>query len=154
MKNRNKWQFVIALIMSSLIMGCQSSHQRTAQKAFKIQVLEDNLKRDKQNVDAEALRIIGLKEWQLFKDESELNLIYKELNLVELKNNIIIAPIRDTIFENNINIIKQRCSDMKTKIRIYGENPSNLQAFKRRFNYDLEQLDFDFNNLNTFKKNY
>lgn len=142
MKNRKKWQIALLLCAGIMMSSCQSSTKKTAQNVAKIHALEDTIKKEKKIADDRAIKTALLKEWKTFKDESELDIIYHELQISEFRNNMRTIKIRDTLFENNVNLIEQRCADMKLRIIAYDKNQSDFQVFKRSFSYDLEQIDF------------
>lgn len=93
-------------------------------------------------------------EWNDFKKDHQLKLKATELRISDLRKAIATPETGqkiDSIFQEIVEL-QQKNNILRAKIISYESNQTDWATFKRKVDYDIEELDKVFHNLTTDNK--
>lgn len=142
--------FTIVLLAGTYFTSCNSFAKQVESKNVQF---DDNDK-NQSETEFHVRRIATAHEWNDFKKDQQLKLKATELQIADLRKSIATqetAQKIDSIFQEIVEL-QQKNNILRAKIISYESNQTDWATFKRKVDYDIEELDKVFYNLTTDNK--
>lgn len=135
------YTFAFATVLSgaAFLGSCQSASEKEESALNKVENAQNDLDAAKIAADSASNKVAQEQEWISFKANAEATIADNNVRIVELRAQMK-KPGKtfDKVYEERINDLEKKNSNLQSKIDAYEKQHSDWTAFKNEFNQDMD----------------